>query len=623
MNDILADRLAKYTVPDRLKAKPVTDADARRETSAGYRPKDGGSSSSALGKQSTKRKGNAQPSARAVTIGSIQVYVCGVDDEIRDTRCPKGQVTERLREQGLMVTKDPDGNPLQFDRNWLPIRVGQWLRDMLGQPGVFDYLDEKYGNSDVTPHYFLVGKEKQRIYVMKTRPGGGEDLDDAKGTGTNRNYKDLAVRVATRHKIPSCVYREGWEVAIHRLRAGEDMPSESEDEDVKPVRRTVGKSNPTQPHPRSVSEIEVGSSEDSDWDSDENHGIRELVNLKVKKEPRNDTEGVRVHRHSSRLSEVPGKKSLFDTDRDDDIEEISGFGDSGSRKRTASPSFNVGISDLEDAKRARSGSRESRENAIDVDTVSDDDEAGGRAHDLRQPIPLGLALRLHLTPIDVDLHFLNASDIGFRDGWKLRPGFVHDPGLWISSRWSCHVIWKVVDSQCAELHTNSAERVSSLASAFFRGADAAVLLYDVTRPETLDPFTKWWAEFRDKAPVAEGDTEFCVAVVGNKVDLLAGLAGADEEGVVTAAQGARFVRTLVPRPDTPTPTPGPSSQPRLSTIQTMELLQSLRILRRGLPFTPFVKALCKLRLSDEVKNEFQKIWEIEGLLFGPQLRLAG
>ncbi|KAJ7478730.1 P-loop containing nucleoside triphosphate hydrolase protein, partial [Mycena galericulata] len=67
--------------------------------------------------------------------------------------------------------------------------------------------------------------------------------------------------------------------------------------------------------------------------------------------------------------------------------------------------------------------------------------------------------------------------------------------------------------------TAGQERFSSLASAFFRGADAAVLLYDVTRPETLHALSKWWAEFREKAPVEEGELPgFCVAVVGNKVD---------------------------------------------------------------------------------------------------------
>ncbi|KAJ7143980.1 P-loop containing nucleoside triphosphate hydrolase protein, partial [Mycena epipterygia] len=67
--------------------------------------------------------------------------------------------------------------------------------------------------------------------------------------------------------------------------------------------------------------------------------------------------------------------------------------------------------------------------------------------------------------------------------------------------------------------TAGQERFSSLASAFFRGADAAILMYDVTAPETLGALTKWWAEFRDKAPVADEDLRgFCVAVVGNKLD---------------------------------------------------------------------------------------------------------
>ncbi|KAJ6472934.1 P-loop containing nucleoside triphosphate hydrolase protein, partial [Mycena vitilis] len=67
--------------------------------------------------------------------------------------------------------------------------------------------------------------------------------------------------------------------------------------------------------------------------------------------------------------------------------------------------------------------------------------------------------------------------------------------------------------------TAGQERFSSLASAFFRGADAAVLMYDVTAPETLHALRRWWAEFRDKAPVADEDVgRFCVVVVGNKVD---------------------------------------------------------------------------------------------------------
>ncbi|KAJ7171338.1 hypothetical protein C8R46DRAFT_1262701 [Mycena filopes] len=90
---------------------------------------------------------------------------------------------------------------------------------------------------------------------------------------------------------------------------------------------------------------------------------------------------------------------------------------------------------------------------------------------------------------------------------------------------------------------------------FFRGADAAVLMYDLTTPDTLYALRKWWAEFCDKAPVGEEELRrgFCVVVVGNKLDLVEGV-----ESEVSPAQGARFVRALVPRPDTPPPEAGPS-----------------------------------------------------------------
>ncbi|KZT08835.1 uncharacterized protein LAESUDRAFT_628756, partial [Laetiporus sulphureus 93-53] len=68
--------------------------------------------------------------------------------------------------------------------------------------------------------------------------------------------------------------------------------------------------------------------------------------------------------------------------------------------------------------------------------------------------------------------------------------------------------------------TAGQERFSSLSSAFFRGADAAALMFDVNQPETLHALTKWWADFREKAPVPDDEAEdFCCVVVGNKVDL--------------------------------------------------------------------------------------------------------
>ena len=63
--------------------------------------------------------------------------------------------------------------------------------------------------------------------------------------------------------------------------------------------------------------------------------------------------------------------------------------------------------------------------------------------------------------------------------------------------------------------TAGQERFSSLATAFFRGADAVILVYDVTDPASLPSLAKWWDEFRTRAPVQEGrEMEFPVAVVG-------------------------------------------------------------------------------------------------------------
>ncbi|KZV75205.1 ras-domain-containing protein [Peniophora sp. CONT] len=69
--------------------------------------------------------------------------------------------------------------------------------------------------------------------------------------------------------------------------------------------------------------------------------------------------------------------------------------------------------------------------------------------------------------------------------------------------------------------TAGQERFSTLSSAFFRGADAALLMYDVTKPDSLHALERWWSEFRDRAPVPDEELEqFCVVVVGNKTDLV-------------------------------------------------------------------------------------------------------
>ncbi|RDB31112.1 Ras-related protein Rab-7a [Hypsizygus marmoreus] len=127
--------------------------------------------------------------------------------------------------------------------------------------------------------------------------------------------------------------------------------------------------------------------------------------------------------------------------------------------------------------------------------------------------------------------------------------------------------------------TAGQERFSSLSTAFFRGADAAVLMFDVNTPETMAALTKWWAEFREKAPLADDDVrEFCCVVVGNKMDLV-GSGKGGEEGPVREDEARQFLAGLVPASsrspspisalDLPTPTAEYEDDPLASSQVTM------------------------------------------------------
>ncbi|KIK91210.1 hypothetical protein PAXRUDRAFT_831030 [Paxillus rubicundulus Ve08.2h10] len=100
--------------------------------------------------------------------------------------------------------------------------------------------------------------------------------------------------------------------------------------------------------------------------------------------------------------------------------------------------------------------------------------------------------------------------------------------------------------------TAGQERFSSLSTAFFRGADAALLMFDVTQPETLTNLTKWWAEFRERAPVFDENLEdYCCIVVGNKTDLVnSNIRGTTS--VVSEVEALRFLDELIP-PSSPRP----------------------------------------------------------------------
>jgi Ras-related protein Rab-22 len=54
----------------------------------------------------------------------------------------------------------------------------------------------------------------------------------------------------------------------------------------------------------------------------------------------------------------------------------------------------------------------------------------------------------------------------------------------------------------------------SLAPMYYKGAAAAIVVYDITRPESFGTLQKWVAELRDKGP-----EEIRICIAGNKKDL--------------------------------------------------------------------------------------------------------
>lgn len=71
--------------------------------------------------------------------------------------------------------------------------------------------------------------------------------------------------------------------------------------------------------------------------------------------------------------------------------------------------------------------------------------------------------------------------------------------------------------------TAGQERFQSLGVGFYRGADACLLVYDVTDPHSLDNLDHWRKEFLDQVGggiqgLGDASTQFPFVVVGNKTD---------------------------------------------------------------------------------------------------------
>jgi len=74
-----------------------------------------------------------------------------------------------------------------------------------------------------------------------------------------------------------------------------------------------------------------------------------------------------------------------------------------------------------------------------------------------------------------------------------------------------------VDGRTVKLEiwdTAGQERFKSLAPMYYRGASAAIIVYDITKQSSFETMTRWVEELKQRAP-----PNIVLAIAGNKIDL--------------------------------------------------------------------------------------------------------
>jgi Ras-related protein Rab-5C len=81
-----------------------------------------------------------------------------------------------------------------------------------------------------------------------------------------------------------------------------------------------------------------------------------------------------------------------------------------------------------------------------------------------------------------------------------------------------------------------------MSAMYYRGAQAAVLVYDVTQPDTLESMHSWTMELMQRI----GEGEILLFVAGNKADLRGGGAGITPSpvGSVDKDAGRRYAESI-------------------------------------------------------------------------------
>jgi len=80
--------------------------------------------------------------------------------------------------------------------------------------------------------------------------------------------------------------------------------------------------------------------------------------------------------------------------------------------------------------------------------------------------------------------------------------------------------------------TAGQERFQSLGIAYYRGADACIIVFDVTNPESFENVLHWEHEFINKAGLKDPST-YPFILIGNKTDI-------EDERVISKSQGRRM-----------------------------------------------------------------------------------
>ncbi|KAJ6485463.1 hypothetical protein C8R47DRAFT_1130278 [Mycena vitilis] len=391
----VSDVLAKFDLA-RLQSKKASDEEARRETSKGFR---GGKSDTGKGTRTSKSGSSKAAAANTlIKVGSLQVITAGVNGEgkPRDDKCPNGPDVEDMADRGLAVSKSPDGEDLEFGLNWGFADIDAWMRAMLKPKlgfGVFDFLDTRYGGApdrESDSHWVLVAKHNRKIYV-KRGPVDGELLNSVKGSASgHRKYKEHAIRILTRHRIPF-VLTQDWDVAVGRAMEEEVLKSESEAESTAKVKGGKGKAR-AKAKPRSVSSE---SSEAESSDSDPEVVAKDDVTGPPRRSSRfKDRAVVKTEELDVDPADIvprsPSSHSghsvpLFEPEIESEIEEITRPDeDDGSRKRSVSPSFDFAF-DEERTKRARSASYDAIHDS-DWYGYGEDDEHANPVSPFIQPV---------------------------------------------------------------------------------------------------------------------------------------------------------------------------------------------------------------------------------------------